>query len=184
VGELTVVGSQGPSLGSSKGVAAGCTLRYWSSVRRLRHTVCCLAAFALWACDPDRGSSTPVEVVQAFVERMQGVHGDPKSGLLAIELLAKEPHENLSERARRATAAAGRPVTPGEMLVPSVFNLAFVPRSYTAEVRGDYARITVLGPSPTDRAEVHCVKEEGHWRVHLDLPALPPIQAREKAQAG
>ncbi len=136
------------------------------------------------ACDRDVNSSTPVEVVQTFVERMQGVHGDPNSGLLAYELLAKEPRENLAERARRATAAAGRPVTPGEMLVPSVFNLAFVPRSFAPEIRGDYARITILGPGSTDRAEVHCVKEDGHWRVHMDLPALPPIQARENPESG
>jgi hypothetical protein len=125
-----------------------------------------------------------VDVVQTFVERMQSVHGDPNSGLLAFELLAKDPRDNLAERARRATAAAGRTVTPGEMLVPSVFSLAFVPRSFTPEIRGDYARVTVLGPGPTDRAEVHCVKEGGVWRVQLDLPALAPIQARENAQPG
>lgn len=142
---------------------------------------------ALWwavSCNRDPSGSTPVEVVQTFVERMQSVHGDPNSGRMAYELLAKEPRENLSERARRATAAAGRPVTPGEMLVPSVFTLSFVPRSYSPEIRGEYARITILGPSPTDRAEVHCVMEDGHWRVHMDLPTLPPIQARENTHSG
>lgn len=152
-----------------------------SDVRRLRAVVF-VGLVWLAACDPNRGSATPVEVVQSFVERMQGVHGDPNSGRLAYELLAKEPRDNLAERARRATAAAGRPVTPGEMLVPSVFSLSFAPRSFTPEVRGDYARITILGQTSDERAEVHCVKEEGVWRVHLNLPALPPIQARENAQ--
>lgn len=166
-------------------LVAGCAASgYAGGVRRLREAVFCLALVALAACDRDQGSSTPVEVVQTFIERMQSVHGDPQSGTLAYELLAKDSRDNLAERARRATAAAGRPVTPGEMLVPSVFNLTFVPRSYSPEIRGDYARITILGPEPLDRALVHCVKEEGHWRVHVDLPALPPIQARENAKPG
>lgn len=165
-------------------VAGGVPTGYAELVRRFRVAVFCLTLVALTGCDRDRDTSTPVEVVQAFIERMQGVHGDPNSGALALQLLAKASRDNLAERARRATAAAGRPVTPGEMLVPSVFSLTFVPRSFSPEIRGDYARITILGPEPTDRALVHCVKEDGHWRVHVDFPALPPIQARENAQSG
>jgi len=110
---------------------------------------------------------------------MRAVHGDPVKAQLAVDLVWQGARENLEERARRATAAAGQPVAPGEMLVPSMFALAFEPRTFTSEVRGDYARVTVLGRTPTEFAEVHCVREKGHWHVILELPALAPIQLRE-----
>jgi hypothetical protein len=146
--------------------------------------------FAAWlasaattgGCAPPQADASPAQVVQAFAERMRAVHGDPAKAQLAVDLVWQGARENLEERARRATAAAGQPVSPGEMLVPSMFALAFEPRTFTAEVRGDYARVTVLGRSSTEFAEVHCVREKGHWHVILELPALPPIQLREGAE--
>jgi hypothetical protein len=141
-----------------------------------------LAAAAL-SCAPPQPDTSPAQAVQAFIERMRAVHGDPAKAELAVELLWEGARENLQERARRATAAAGQPVRPGEMLVPSMFAVAFEPRTFTSEVRGDYARVTVLGRAPTEFAEVHCVREKGgHWHVILELPALPPIQLREGAE--
>ncbi len=133
-------------------------------------------------CAPPRADTSPEQVVQVFLERMRSVHGDPAKAQSVIDLLWNGARENLEERARRATAAAGQPVAPGEMLVPSMFVLAFEPRTFTAEVRGDYARVTVLGRAATEVAEVHCVREEGHWHVIVELPALPPIQLREGAE--
>jgi hypothetical protein len=144
------------------------------------------AALACWllatGCTPPPADASPVQVVQVFVERMRSVHGDPAKAQLAVDLLWAGARENLEERARRATAAAGQPVAPGEMLVPSMFTLSFEPRTFNAEVRGDYARVTVLGRSPNEVAEVHCVREQGHWHVIVELPALPPIQLREGVQ--
>lgn len=133
-------------------------------------------------CSQPRADANPVQVVQTFIERMRAVHGDPTRAQLAVELLWSGARENLEERARRATAAAGQPVSPGEMLVPSVFALSFEPRTFKAEVRGDYATVTVTGRSPNETARVHCVLEDGHWHVIVELPALPPIQRREGAQ--
>jgi len=140
------------------------------------------SAAALSGCTPPPADASPAQVVQAFIERMRAVHGDPAKAKLAVELVWQSARENLEERARRATAAAGQPVTPGEMLVPSMFALAFEPRTFTSEVRGDYARVTVLGRNPSEFAEVHCVREKGRWHVIMELPALPPIQLREGAQ--
>lgn len=137
---------------------------------------------ALVSCTPPQVDTSPVQVVQGFVERMRAVHGDPRKAQQAVELLWDGARENLEERARRATAAAGQPVTPGEMLVPSMFALNFEPRTFTEELRGDYARVTVLGRLPTEVAEVHCVRERGHWHVMVELPALAPIQLREGAE--
>lgn len=130
-------------------------------------------------CTPPPADASPVQVVQVFLERMRAVHGDTTKAQLAVELLSDGARENLEERSRRATAAAGQPVSAGEMLVPSMFALAFEPRTFTPEVRGDYARVTVLGRAPDELAELHCVRERGHWHVIVELPALPPIQLRE-----
>jgi hypothetical protein len=130
------------------------------------------------ACEAEAVDTKPERVVEAFIERMGSVHGDPARGRAALALLAKKARDNLDERAVRASAAAGRKMEPEEMLVPSRFLMNFAPKSYRAELAGGYARVFVQGPSPTDNAEVHCVLEDGHWRVVLALPELPMIQKR------
>lgn len=140
----------------------------------------CRAAllFALVSgCREQEVDADPARVVEAFVDRMRAVHGDPEKGLLALELLGKEARANLEERAARASAAAGRPVSPGEMLAPSRLSLAFEPVEYRAENRGRWSRVTVLGANPAvERVEVRCELEAEGWRVQLDLPPLPLIE--------
>jgi hypothetical protein len=138
-----------------------------------------LAALVLVACAQDSNDAAPERVVEALVERMRSVHGDPERGRRALELMSKDSQQNLIERAQRATAAAGRTVQPEEMLVPSRLALRFEPHRYSAEIRGDYSRVTVLGDLPNEVVEVHCVREDGHWRVVLDLPQLPMIEKRQ-----
>ena len=133
------------------------------------------------ACREDEVDTDPARVVEAFVDRMRAVHGDPERGNAALELVSKDVAENLRERAERASAAAGRPVTPAEMLAPSRFSLEFEPVEYRAEIRGRWSRVLVTGANPqVEIAEVHCYLEGEAWRVVLDLPPLPPIQFREE----
>lgn len=118
-------------------------------------------------------------MVEEFVARMQRVHGDPKAARLAYELLWSEARRNLGERAKRASAVGGRTVVPEEMIAPSRFVLRFEPKHYAAEVQGDWARVTVAGDGPEARREVvKCVRENGHWRVAMELPSPPAIQKR------
>lgn len=132
----------------------------------------------LAACDREPVDSRPERVVEAFVERMSAVHGDPTRGKLALELLWERARANLQQRAERATAATGRRIEPEEMLVPSRFSLRFEPKRFQAETHGDYSRVVVVGQDASETAEVHCVREGGKWRVVVELPELPPIRQR------
>jgi hypothetical protein len=132
------------------------------------------------ACQADTVDDGPDEVVEEFVARMQRVHGDPKAARDAYELLWSDAKRSLAERAKRASAVAGRELAPQAMLAPSRFWLSFLPKRYSAHIDGDWAVVTAIGEEPTQREEVKCVREDGHWRVVLVLPPLPPIQRREE----
>lgn len=142
-----------------------------------------VALFGLcWAelgCEAEAKDSTPERVVQEFVDRMQRVHGDRHAARLAYELLWVDARRNLAERAKRASAVAGREIAPEEMLAPSHFSLAYRPKQLSARTDGDWAEVTVTGEAnATPSHIVKCVREDGHWRVVLELPLLAPVQRR------
>lgn len=117
---------------------------------------------------------TPEQVVMALVDRMQRIHGDPERSLEAFELMSRSTQENLNERARRASAAAGRIVRPEEMIGPSRFFLEFPAVRFTARRGRDWAVVTVEGVTAEMRREIRCRQEEGQWKVEIDLPPLAP----------
>jgi hypothetical protein len=65
------------------------------------------------------------------------------------------------------------------MLAPSRFFLSFQPRSWNTEHGPDWAVVTAEGESPSQRKQIRCVREQGHWKVMIDLPELPPLERRD-----
>ncbi len=151
--------------------------------RKLRELALGLFIFAAGACKSEPIDARPDTMVEEFVLRMQRVHGDPKTARPAFELLWSEAKRNLAERAKRASSVLGRKVAPEEMLAPSRFSLRYTPRRYDARVDGDWAIVTIAGEVADQRRDVKCVREDGSWRVALDLPPLPPIQKRSEDAA-
>ena len=131
------------------------------------------------SCGREAVDEDPERLVQEFIERSKSAYGDPRVARGAFELLWSSAQKNLTERASRASALASRKVAPEEMLPLTKFSLRFVPRKYSTAVQGDVAVVTARGDAQsTDRADVRCVREQGRWRVALDLPPLAPIQRR------
>ena len=116
--------------------------------------------------------------MQEFIARMQRVHGDPRAARAAYELLWVDARRNLAERAKRASAVAGREIAPEEMIAPSHFSLAYRPKKVSAHTDGDWSEVTVSGDNTSLSHVVKCVREDGRWRVVLELPLLSPIQRR------
>jgi len=152
-----------------------------SSTRTLERALgsAVLCAGLLLGCARQASDETPERIVQDFIELMQRVHGDASKSKAAFELLAAPARANLEERAKRASAASGRSVTPEEMLAPSRFYLSFQPRTWTSERGPDWAIVTAEGDSPNQRKQIRCVREQGRWKVVVDLPELPALERRD-----
>jgi len=141
---------------------------------------CWLAAplcAALLGCEEEASDGEPDRVVAELIQRLQRVHGERKAARAAYDLLWSEARRNLAERAKRASDVAGRELAPEEMLPPSRFSLRHKPRHYETRIDGDWAEVTVTGEDGVVE-RVKCVREDGKWRVVLELPPLPPIERR------
>ncbi|HEU5077304.1 MAG TPA: hypothetical protein VFU02_24100 [Polyangiaceae bacterium] len=162
-----------PPDGSSAGVAQ--PFKKWFGA------VLVAMMLATGGCD-SRGAESqgPEEVVREFFTRMAQVHGNPADAKLAYELMWSKARQNLGERAKRASAAAGRQVAPEEMIAPSRFSMAFVPQTYQLGRRQhDLAEVIVSAEQPSSRSEkVWCRLEDGQWRVVVRLPPASPISKR------
>ena len=133
-------------------------------------------------CRREAIDEDPERLVKEFIDRVKSVYSDPKMARGAFDFLWSNAQKNLTERASRASALASRKVAPEEMLALTRFSLRFVPQRYTANVQGEVAIVTIQGDSQTkDRADVRCVREQGRWRIAVELPPLPPIQRRTSA---
>lgn len=131
------------------------------------------------ACAQRSEEDSPERVAQEFIDRMQRVHGDPQKSKAAFDLLAAEARANLTERAERASAAVGRVVKPEEMLAPSRFYLSFQPRSWSTEQGAGWAVVTAVGESSSEQKQIRCLRENGEWKVVVDLPDVAPVEHRK-----
>ena len=172
------VGAQGRACLGGAGKVPLASVMYQLGPRWLIGSIAGVACFVS-GCRRQAVDEDPTHLVREFIVLMQRVHGDQKTSRAVFDLLWSPARKNLTERAARASALAGRKVAPEEMITPSRFTLRFEPKRITVNTTADRAVVTVQGDPPLrETREVRCVREDGRWRVVLDLPILPPIQKR------
>jgi hypothetical protein len=139
--------------------------------------VLCGLLLALPGCRRDP-QATPEGALTAWVSAMNASRSDLSARRRAYDLLAEPARTSLTERAARASQLSGREIEPWEMLAPGRFAMRFPldPERLRARVKGDRAVVVAHGHGD-DRAEVPMVRENGQWRVDLELPAMEPIRA-------
>jgi hypothetical protein len=145
-----------------------------------------VAALVLLAgCHRQPADATPEGVVREFLERMRRLQNDPKDARAVYELLSRPAQSNLAERAKRASAATGKRMGPEQMIAPAYFFPRFQAQRWATRAAGDRATVELAGVDPNEEhASVPCVREEGHWRVDLALPSLPPVERRPPGPGG
>lgn len=136
------------------------------------------AALAV-ACSRSAPDATPEGVVRLFIEKMESSADDPHAMREAFALLGPHARANLKERAERASRGQGKRFEPHEMLAEARFGLKFRPKSMTTRIEGDDANVDVKGDGPDENATVKCTRENGAWRVELDLPDVSKPERRD-----
>ena len=117
--------------------------------------------------------------MRLFIEKMETSADDPTAMKEAYGLLGPRARGNLKERAERASRGQGKRFEPHEMLAEARFGLRFRTRSMATRIEGDEATVDVMGESPDEKASVKCVRENGAWRVELDLPDVNKPERRD-----
>ncbi|HEU4538570.1 MAG TPA: hypothetical protein VFS00_30830 [Polyangiaceae bacterium] len=152
---------------------------------RLLRAAAAAALLVLASCRRQPVDANPEAVVREFLDRMKRLQSDPKDGRAVYELLSRPAQANLAERAKRASAATGKRMGPEQMIAPAYFFPRFQAQRWTTRSAGDRATVELSGVDPAEeRATVPCVREEGHWRVDLALPSLPPVERRPPGPGG
>lgn len=148
-------------------------------MRLVSACVLLLASLGAAGCSRKPFDATPEGVVREFLERMERVHGDARDARATFDLLSKGAQTSLSERSKRASAAFGKRLAAEQMLAPSHYYPRFQPRHWSTRMQGKRATVELVGlDTASDRAEIPCVNEEGHWRIDLVLPPMPPVERR------
>lgn len=145
----------------------------------MKAAIVCVALTLTVGCGRKPFDATPEGAVREYLERMERVNGEPSDARAAFSLLTRASQMNLSERAFRASAATGKRMGPEQMIPPSHFFRRFEPRQWTTRIQGNRAVVDLMGlDAKTEHASIPCANEDGHWRIDLALPPLPPIERR------
>lgn len=138
-------------------------------------------AIAATACSRKPVDATPEGAVREFTERIARTGADPGAAKGAYDLLSKSTQENLTERARRYTAASGKHISPEEMIAPQSYLERFSPHEFKSKILGARALVTVTGVEAEEAAEIPCVFQDGGWRLELPLPVLVPVAPNHRS---
>jgi hypothetical protein len=135
---------------------------------------CVLTVLSAYACGGPAGGTagSPTAVLQQFLTAMDQSATDDRALRVAYDLLASSAQSALEQRSERAKALAGQPFEPWQMLAQGRFRLRFSPaarRGMRETISGDRATVVVAGTNQGERADVQLVRENGAWKLKLEL---------------
>jgi hypothetical protein len=127
------------------------------------------------ACSGTPHDDSPVGATRLFVAAIERSAEDRRGLEDAYELLSLDTRARLVQRARQAAALGAAEREPWEMLVEGTAHLRFTPRAggYREQPDAsseDHATVTVLGAGAGESASIPLVREDGVWRVLLEVP--------------
>lgn len=134
-----------------------------------------------------RGSQSPAKpkaTVVAFARAVQSAQRNPENRRRVYELLSERGKEQLVLRAQLSSQVSGWLQQPWEMLAPGRIKLRVAVESsgLTARVDGDRAWVTVRGVGGV--AEVPLVRENGVWKVDVNIPTMEQLRPGDDSADG
>jgi hypothetical protein len=143
-----------------------------------------LALVLAAGCDDVPTDETPRGALTMFLAAMDRSERDPDALQEAYALLSSSTRRELAARAR---AVGNERLEPWDMLVRGRFRMTFTPRAGSRgmreRIRGSRATVIVTDQDERRRAEVPLVKEDGRWRVVLELPSYRAGESRGSRRA-
>lgn len=140
---------------------------------------CALLALIVTGCEDVPTDETPRGALRLFLAAMERSERDPDALAEAYALLSEPTRRELRARAR---AVGDERLEPWDMLVRGRFRLTFTPasgsRGMRERIRGSRATVIVTDARGRHRAEVPLVREDGRWRVVLELPSYRDAEVR------
>ena len=132
----------------------------------------------LMGCSEELTDRTPGGALLLFLAAMEGSQWDADARRDAYQLLASPTQARLRERSDMTNMLGSREFEPWEMLAQGRFRLLLdVPpeRDLHVVTDGDEAVITVRGGGGEEAAaQIPMSREDGGWRVNLEIPPLRP----------
>lgn len=128
------------------------------------------------SCSDVPSDETPRGAVRLFLSAMARSEDDPRALREAYGLLSASTRRALVERARFAESLGANELEPWEMLVRGRFRQSFTAargaRGMREQIDGNEATVTVTNEGGSRRAEVPLVREDGRWRIVLEIPPV------------
>jgi len=137
-----------------------------------------LLGLVLLGCAESQEDDTPAGALMLFLEAMDQGTGDSDALQTAYTLLDRGARTALHLRAAKAQTLAGRTYHPWQMLAEGRFRLKFAPERHRmrAKIDGERATVAVSDARGEQTVQVPMVREDGAWRVVLEVPPMyqPP----------
>lgn len=135
-----------------------------------------LGVVLLAACSDAPSDETPRGALTMFLSAMERSAYEREALREAYGLLSAASRRALLERAHDAQAYGAADVDPWDMIVPGRYRQTFTPargaRGMRERVEGDRATVVVTNQDGSRQAEVPLVREDGRWRVVLNIPSV------------